>query len=316
MKNHILCISLVGLSTMLSAYAAPINVVATVGMVADVVREIGQDEVTVTTLIGEGVDPHVYKPTRHDVLSLMRAEMVFYNGLLLEGKMAETLEKLKRQDKPVVAVAERITESVLLSDQSTRHHDPHVWMDPGLWSSSIDAISDALVAFRPETANMVRLRSDAYRRRVQELDEYVRTIMVTIPRDRRVMITAHDAFHYFGRAYDIEVQGIQGLSTESEAGLNDINRLVDLIVSRGIKAIFVETSVADKNVKALIEGAKARGHHVVIGGSLFSDAMGAAGTYEGTYIGMIEHNANTVVAALGGQVPEGGLAGWLKGKAP
>lgn len=293
---------------------APIRVTATVGMVADVVREVAGEAAVVSTLIGEGIDPHVYKPTRHDVLALRNADMVFYNGLLLEGRMAELLEKLKQQGKPVLAVAEAMDRGSLLDDEATHHHDPHVWMDVALWAGGVDAVARALAEFRPDAASDFRARAQAFRGRLSLLDAYIREVLASIPPERRILITAHDAFHYFGRAYGIEVRGIQGLSTESEAGLNDINRLVDLLVERGVRAIFVETSVADKNVKALIEGARSRGHEVVIGGSLFSDAMGATGTYEGTYIGMLEHNANTVATALGGRVPPGGFAAWSEGR--
>jgi len=291
--------------------AAPVRVVATVGMVADLVRAVGGDAVEVTTLIGEGIDPHVYKPTRHDVLALSRADMIFYNGLLLEGKMADVLERLGRQGKPVVAVADGLAADVILADGADpRHHDPHVWMDAALWSHAVGKVGEALTAQRPDKAESFQAAAARYRAELLRLDAYIRKIAATIEPSRRVLVTAHDAFHYFGRAYGVEVMGIQGISTESEAGLNDINRLVDALVRRDIRAIFVETSVADRNVRALIEGARARGHEVVIGGSLFSDAMGAAGTYEGTYIGMMDHNAGTVVRALGGRVPEGGFRSW------
>lgn len=295
--------------------ADSVSVVATVGMVADIVREVGGDVIEVTSLVGEGIDPHLYKPTRHDVLALTRADMIFYNGLMLEGKMADTLDKLSKQGKPVVAVADILTGNEILEDVVPGHHDPHVWMDVSLWSKAVERVADTLVSYRPEWETPVRERAVDYRDHLAKLHAYITEIMATIPEDRRVLITAHDAFNYFGRAYGLEVMGIQGLSTESEAGLNDINRLVDIIVSRKINAIFVETSVADRNVKALIEGARSRGHDVVIGGSLFSDAMGAGGSYEGTYIGMLDHNATTVVKALGGVVPDGGFAGW-KGAAP
>jgi len=289
----------------------PVNIVATVGMVADITREVAGDKATVHSLIGEGIDPHLYKPTRQDVLQLTKADIVFYNGLLLEGKMADILEKLAHQGKSVHAVATLIADDQLLAKEGeSSHHDPHIWMDVRLWSKAVERVAQILAEFRGEWAEDVQANVLRYKAELDLLNQYITEIMATIPDERRVLITAHDAFNYFGRAYNIEVLGIQGISTESEAGLNDINRLVDTLVQRKITAIFVETSVADRNVKALIEGANSRGHPVVIGGSLYSDAMGAAGTYEGTYIGMLDHNASTIARALGGQVPEGNFQAW------
>lgn len=298
------------------AGAEPIRAVATVGMVADLVRAVGGPEVEVVTIIGEGIDPHVYKPTRNDVVQLQRADVVFYNGLLLEGRMADVLERLRDRGKQVVAVAEVIQSGRLLAGDQPGHHDPHVWMDVRLWSEALAPVAEALAAIRPEQAALFRERAETARRDLEGFDTYVREVAGSIPEAQRVLITAHDAFHYFGTAYGFEVMGIQGLSTESEAGLHDINRLVDVLVERGIGAIFVETSVADKNVKALIEGARARGHAVEIGGTLFSDAMGTPGTAAGTYVGMIEHNVSVIARALGGRVPEGGYATWVKGVSP
>jgi manganese/zinc/iron transport system substrate-binding protein len=228
--------------------------------------------------------------------------------------MADTLERLARSGREVHAVTETLAAGFALRDpEDAQHLDPHVWMDVGAWAGALDVLRDVLSRVDPAGAEAYRVRADAYRRRLQDLDAYVRAICATIPEPARVLVTAHDAFHYFGRAYGIEVHGIQGISTESEAGLERINRLVDMLVERRIPAIFFESSVADRNVRALIEGARARGHALAIGGTLFSDAMGLPGTYEGTYIGMIEHNANTLVRALGGRVPEGGFARWREG---
>lgn len=303
------------------AWPAPISsparverhkITATVGMVADIVRQVAGDLADVTNIIGEGVDPHLYKPTRSDVAALMSADVIFYNGLMLEGKMADTLVKIATSGRKVYAVTELIDEKDLLEPASqSGHFDPHVWMDVSAWSKAVEAVARALSEFDPQNAATYRANADRYRQELNGLHAYVTGVIASIPREQRVLITAHDAFNYFGRAYDIEVRGIQGLSTESEAGLQDINRLVDLIVERKVRAVFVETSVADKNVRALVEGAKARGHEVRIGGSLFSDAMGKAGTYEGTYIGMIDHNATTIARALGGDAPPRGMNGRL-----
>lgn len=288
------------------------QVVCTIGMVTDVVREVAGGRIPVTGIIGEGVDPHLYKPTRNDIAAMQAADLVFYSGLLLEGKMTDTLIRLAR-DKPVTAVTERIDEQYLIQPPDMGgHFDPHVWMDVSAWSRTVDVIRAELTALEPEFAAEFSANATRYQSELAALDAYVKRVIGTIPPERRVLITAHDAFNYFGRAYGLEVLGIQGLSTESEAGLEDINRLVDLIVERKITAVFVETSVADRNVRALLEGARARGHTVTIGGTLFSDAMGAPGTYEGTYIGMIDHNATVIARALGGDAPERGMNGKLR----
>ncbi len=290
---------------------SPYRIVTTVGMVSDIVRQVAGDKAIVQGLMGEGVDPHLYKPSRDDNAALLAADVVIYSGLLLEGKMTDVLVKLARQ-KPVFAVTERIDESYLLSHpQMQGHHDPHVWMDPAAWMKCVEAVAEALASVDPDNAEYYRANAARYISELAELDAYARRTIATIPPSSRVLITAHDAFGYFGRAYGLEVLGIQGISTESEAGLQDVNRLVDLIVQRDIKAVFVETSVAERNVRALIEGARARGKEVRIGGTLFSDAMGPPGTYEGTYIGMIDHNVTTIVRALGGEAPPRGMQGRL-----
>lgn len=288
------------------------SVVATTSMVADIVREVAGERATVTGLIGEGVDPHLYKPTRSDVATLLEADVVFYSGLLLEGKMTDTLIKVARS-KPVHAVTEEIDASYLLEPPNLEGHpDPHVWMDVNAWARATDAVAAALAEHDPDDADGYRERAAAYGERLAQLDACAREAIASIPESKRILVTAHDAFNYFGRAYGIEVRGIQGISTESEAGLDDINRLVDLLVDRGITAIFVESSVARKNVEALQEGARARGHTVKIGGELFSDAMGETGTYRGTYIGMIDHNVTTITRALGGTTEAGGCFGLLE----
>lgn len=293
----------------------PYRVVATVGMITDMVREVAGDRAEVVGLIGEGVDPHLYNPTRSDVTQLMRAAIIFYNGLQLEGKMTDVLVRVGRSGKPVHAVTERIDPDYLMEDDEREgYSDPHVWMDVSAWMKALDVVTEALSDFDPAHAEEYRERAATYRAQLQELHEYVARVVRTIPEHHRILITAHDAFNYFGRAYGIEVRGIQGLSTDSEAGLQDINRLVDLIVARDIGAVFVETSVAEKNVRALIEGARSRGRDVRVGGTLYSDAMGPAGTYEGTYIGMIDYNATTIARALGGTAPETGLHGRLTGR--
>lgn len=304
---------LLGLTTSMPAFAGPsYQVAATVGMVADIVRNVAGAKAEVEGIIGEGVDPHLYKPTRNDVVALSQADIVFYNGLMLEGKMGDVLIRMARRGKPVYAVTEEILDQgdYVMTDDA-KHYDPHVWMDVQGWIKAVAVVEKALSAFDSEHAAVYQARAEAYTEKLEALDAYARKVIASIPEGQRVLVTAHDAFNYLGRAYGLDVRGIQGLSTESEAGVRDIEKLIEFLADRGIPAVFVETSVADKNVRALVEGAKARGHNVRIGGELFSDAMGAPGTYEGTYIGMIDHNVTTITRALGGKAPPRGMQGTL-----
>ena len=293
------------------ALSYPYSIVATTGMIGDAVRAVVGERAAVNSLMGEDVDPHLYRPTRADVARMQAADIIFYNGLMLEGRMGDTLVQLART-KPVYAVTERIDHGVLLDDEEYEEaFDPHLWMDVSLWMRVVDVIVDAVSELDPVYASGYRARADEYRAELERLDAYVRSIVATIPEGKRVLITAHDAFGYFGAAYGLEVLGVQGISTESEAGIEDINTLVRFVVENQIAAVFTETTVPDRALGAVIEGARARGHAVTIGGDLFSDAMGSSGTYEGTYIGMIDHNATTIVRALGGTAPERGMNGML-----
>lgn len=295
----------------MSRAAEPLNVVATTGMIADAARRIGGDAVTVRGLMGSGVDPHGYRQTRSDIVALTRADLVLWHGLYLEAQMERFFEDLSRR-RAVEAVAEALPRDVLVSHPDYEgRFDPHVWMDPTLWADVVSEVAEALVRARPENEALFRANAEAYRAELAELADYARQTLADVPQDQRVLVTAHDAFSYFGRAFGFEVIGIQGISTESEAGLNRIGELVDVLVDRRIGAVFVETSVSDRNMRALIEGAAARGHDVRIGGALFSDAMGPPDTYEGTYIGMIDHNVTTIASALGAEVPDGGMSGLL-----
>ena len=283
--------------------AEPYKIVCTVGMITDIVVNLVGDYAEVEGIIGEGIDPHLYKPTRGDVIKLSQADVVFYNGLLLEGKMTDILVGIASKGKLVKAVTEAIlveTDYLLEKDDGSAYTDPHVWMDVSGWLRAIPVVAETLAVYDPENAEAYHSKAAFYAEQLEALDAYAKEAMSTIPESQRVLVTAHDAFQYLGRAYGIEVRGIQGISTESEAGVRDLEDLVDFIVKRQIPAVFVESSVADKNVRALVEGARARGHAVIIGGSLFSDAMGQAGTYEGTYIGMIDRNVTTITNALGG----------------
>lgn len=226
--------------------------------------------------------------------------------------MTDALIGAATSGKPVHAVTELLDEADLLEPESfDGAYDPHVWMDPEAWSGTARVIGDRLADVDPDGAEAYRARADAYIAELAELTAYAERVLGTVPEGTRVLVTAHDAFNYFGRRFGFEVVGIQGISTESEAGVRDIEALVELIVSRGVKAVFVESTVSERNVRALITGAGARGHTVVVGGELFSDAMGAAGTYEGTYVGMIDHNVTAIARALGGEAPEGGMRGRL-----
>ncbi|MCI0359052.1 MAG: zinc ABC transporter substrate-binding protein [Planctomycetaceae bacterium] len=274
----------------------PIQVVCTTGMVADQVRNVGGKHVQVVTLMGAGVDPHLYKASPADVSQLNRADIIFYSGLHLEGKLAELLERMASR-KPTVAVAERIDEAKVLHDEHGAP-DPHVWFNVSHWSEAAGAVRDALAEFDPKHADDYKAASETYQAQLAVLHLEAKEQLATIPAAQRVLVTAHDAFQYFGQAYGLEVRGIQGISTDSEAGVKHVNDLVDFLVQRKIKAVFVETSVANQNVKALIEGCAAQNHKVEIGGELFSDAMGEEGTPEGTYQGMVGHNVKTIVGAL------------------
>lgn len=290
-----------------------IKIVATVGMVADIVREVGGDRVKVSQICGPGVDPHLYKATRDDVAALSSADLVFYSGLMLEGKMSDTLIKMARS-RPVVAVTESIDESLLLEPEDFEgHYDPHVWMNVSAWSKCVDAVSGALSEYDSAHAAQFAANAESYKERLTALHEYGVKAIGSIPEGSRVLVTSHDAFNYLGRAYGLDVQGVQGISTESEAGLQRVTQLVDMLAKKNVKAVFIESSVPRKSIDSLIEGANAKGHQVSVGGELFSDAMGADGTYEGTYVGMLDHNITTIARALGGEAPEKGLNGKLSG---
>ncbi len=278
----------------------PFKVATTVGMVGDAVEHVGREFVQVDVLMQPGVDPHLYKASLGNVRTLDRADMVFFGGLHLEGKMVSVLRKIG-QHKPSIGVGDALPkERLLLHGEAGAEGatDPHIWFDASLWALVVEEVGKELGVFDPSHAEVYTANAAAYRDEVLALHEWAKSRIAEIPKQQRVLITAHDAFHYFGRVYDIEVMGLQGMSTSTEFGLNDVNRLVDTIVQRGIKALFIETSIPRRSIEAVQEGCRARGHEVVIGGELFSDSMGAKGTPEGTYIGMVRHNVDTIVAAL------------------
>ncbi len=280
-------------------------------MIADAARRVGGELVEVRSLMGSGVDPHSYRQTRSDIVALTRADLVLWHGLYLEAQMERFFEDLGRK-RAVVAVADALPKDDLLSHPDYEgRYDPHVWMDPKTWIAVVDEVTRALTKAQPAGAETFAQNASTYRAELEKLATYAAETVAQVPESQRVLVTAHDAFSYFGRAFGFEVIGIQGISTNSEAGLNRISLLVDELVEREIGAVFVETSVSDRNMRALVEGAAARGHEVVIGGSLYSDAMGEPGSYEGTYIGMIDHNVTTIARALGAPVDAGGMNGKL-----
>ena len=279
-----------------------INVVTTTGMIADAVINVGGERVQVQSLMGPGVDPHLYKASENDVQTLQGADIVFYNGLHLEAQMGEVLERMNDFGIRTVVVTDKIARSILLAPpEFAGNYDPHVWFDVTLWMKAAEQIKEALIEADPTNQAVYEANAEAYLGELQELHEYVLSQAEGIPAEQRVLITAHDAFNYFGRAYGFEVRGLQGISTEAQAGTADVQALADFIVERQIPAVFVESSVPQRNVEAVQAAVQSRGFDVKIGGSLFSDAMGTAGTLEGTYVGMVRHNIDTIVAALTGE---------------
>ncbi|WP_421385470.1 metal ABC transporter solute-binding protein, Zn/Mn family [Bacillus salacetis] len=275
-----------------------IKITSTIGMINDIVENVGGEHVDAVGLMKSGVDPHLYKASQGDIRKLDEADMIFYNGLHLEGKMTEIFEKMEKQ-KPTIAVTKNIPESSLRTPaDGSQGHDPHVWFNVKHWISATETVAEELSDFDKEHAEDYETNAKEYIKELEELDNYTRDQIATIPESTRVLVTAHDAFGYFGEAYDIEVKGLQGISTASEAGSKDVSELRDYLVDKKIKAVFVESSVPKKAIEAVIEGAKEKGHDLQIGGELFSDAMGEAGTEEGTYIGMVRHNVDTIVNAL------------------
>ncbi|BBM87619.1 metal ABC transporter solute-binding protein, Zn/Mn family [Candidatus Uabimicrobium amorphum] len=273
-------------------------VVSTTGMIADALENVGGDLITVDSLMGPGVDPHLYKATANDTKKLARADIIFYNGLHLEGKMQKILMTMSRR-KIVCAITNGIPESKLIKPEGFDGlHDPHIWFNVSLWQEAVKKITGVLCGVDQKNAQAYQKNSEAYIKKLQTLHSWAQQQINLIPQKSRVLITAHDAFGYMGKAYGFEVMGLQGVSTVTESGIKDIERIVQVIVSRNIKAIFEETSVMNKGVEAVIEHCKELGHEVKMGGSLFSDAMGEPGTIEGTYVGMVEHNVKTIVRAL------------------
>ncbi|MGQ9928090.1 MAG: metal ABC transporter solute-binding protein, Zn/Mn family [Chloroflexaceae bacterium] len=281
--------------------AEPLNVVVTTGQIADAVANIAQDKVALTSLLGPGIDPHTYVPTESDVRSLQNADVIFYNGLMLEAQMTRILEQIgQRGNAQVVALGDQLDPLTLLSwdPEAGLPYDPHIWNDVRLWTRVIYTIRDTLIAMDPANAATYEANTTSYAAQLEALHIYTLEQVARIPQERRVLVTAHDAFNYYGRAYGLQVEAIQGISTASEASAADIQTLVNMIISREVPAIFVESTISPRTIEAVQAAVRARGHEVRVGGELFSDALGAAGTPAGTYLGMMRHNIDTIVAAL------------------
>ena len=274
-----------------------IKIVTTTSMLHDVVKNITKEHAKVESLMGSGVDPHLYKAAHNDLEKLSNADIIIFNGLHLEGKMVDILKKLSRT-KVVINASTPLPDSILRFPDSPETPDPHIWFSIPIWSKSIKYISNSIIKVIPNKNSELTENTTEYLKKLIALDSITRKQINSIPSKQKLLITAHDAFGYFGDEYKIEVMGLQGLSTVSQAGLKDIEHLVDVIIERRIKAIFVESSISKKQLEVVIESCNEQGHKLKIGGVLFSDAMGAPNTPEGTYIGMVKHNVNTIAQAL------------------
>ncbi|MBY6031400.1 zinc ABC transporter substrate-binding protein [Halomonas sp. DP8Y7-1] len=279
---------------------SPLATVVTIGMLSDLVEQVGGDCVAVNTMMGPGIDPHLYQASARDVHDLDEAELILYSGFSLEGQLGKVFERFSRI-KPTAAVSEQaITDDQVIHTQDAYGVDPHLWMDAALWAQNIPTIAALLSEQRPDCAAAIDARAEAYQASLLALDEWIQASIDSIPADQRILLTAHDAFGYYGRAYGIEVAGIQGLSTATETGVADIRRMADKVVAQGVPAMFVESTINPRTVQAVIDAAADQGHRIAIGGQLYSDAMGDENTPEGTYIGMLKSNTEQIVAALGG----------------
>lgn len=276
-----------------------LNVVTTTTMITDLVKNIGGDKIEVNGLMGAGVDPHLYKASEGDVSKLFNADVVIYNGLHLEGKLEEVFEKMKHQNKKTITVSDIIDKNTLIGSEAfASNYDPHIWFDINNWIKITSYVVDKLSALDSKNAAFYKSNGEEYLKKLKELNQNISTKINELPIDKRILVTAHDAFNYFGRQHNFNVVGLQGLSTATEAGVQDVQKLAKFIIDNDVKAIFVESSVPKRTIEALQEAVKSKGKEVAIGGTLYSDALGNAGTKEGTYIGMYKTNVNTIIDAL------------------
>lgn len=274
------------------------TIVATTSIVADIATNLCSDFADVKSLMGPGVDPHLYKASHGDIELLSSADVILYNGLHLEGKMSEILEKLK-SSKTVIAVSDGVDPSLIRTiNEDANVHDPHIWFDISIWSKGVSYVAETLQKKYPAHKDVIQQRTNTYLHQMDSVHQACLKTVAELPVEKRILITSHDAFEYFGRSYQFKVRGLQGISTLSESGLKDVTDMVNFIIDNKIKAVFVENSVPQKALRSVIDGCKSKGHNVVVGGELFSDALGAERTPEGTYLGMIYYNVETVTNAL------------------
>lgn len=276
-----------------------LNVVTTTTMITDLVNNIGGDLINVQGLMGSGVDPHLYKASEGDVTKLVNADIIFYGGLHLEGKLVEVFEKMAHQNIKTIAVSDALDAKTLIgSEYFQGNYDPHIWFNIGYWKTITNYVVKALSEANPENKVAFEANGKRYIEQLNQLETEIKSIIDTLPKDKRILVTAHDAFSYFGKEYGFNVVGLQGISTATEAGVQDVQKLASFIIEHQVKAIFVESSVPKRTIEALQAAVNSKNHHVAIGGTLYSDALGSAGTVESTYIGMFKYNVNTIVNAL------------------
>ncbi|MBE0464092.1 MULTISPECIES: metal ABC transporter solute-binding protein, Zn/Mn family [Halomonadaceae] len=299
-KHAVILLGMLPFSTLAAADETPLNVVATIGMIADVAQEVGGECVSVQAMMGPGIDPHLFQASASDVSLLRGAEQILYSGYALEGQLGSVLENFSSRTPTLAVAPSSIDPSSLITAQDIYGIDPHLWMDVSLWAQTLPTLSDTFIGARPDCADTIEANTERYQTELLALHKWVKESIATIPESQRVLVTAHDAFSYYGRAYDIDVEGIQGISTETETGIADIRNMATSVVERDVPAVFVESTINPRTVQAVIDAAKQRGHDVVVGGELYSDAMGDDGTVDGTYMGMIYRNTQHIVNALGG----------------
>lgn len=275
-----------------------LKIVTTTSMITDLVKNIGGDMVEINGLMGAGVDPHLYKASEGDVTKLHEADVIIYNGLHLEGKLVEVFEKMGSNKKTVSLGQSLDTKKLIGSEYFASNYDPHVWFNIQFFKQFCNTVTQTLAANDIKNADAFRENNILYQKKLDSLETAVRASIASLPIEKRILVTAHDAFNYFGKEYGFKVVGLQGISTATEAGVQDVIRLSQFIIDNKVKAVFIESSVPRKTIEALQEAVLSKNHEVVIGGSLYSDALGNAGTIEGTYIGMFNANVKTIVTAL------------------
>jgi len=276
-----------------------INVVTTTSMLTDLVKNIAPTQINLQGLMGSGVDPHLYKASGGDVTKLANADLIIYNGLHLEGKLVEVFEKMHNKKTKTIAIANALNKNTLISSASfASNYDPHIWFNIDYWVQATNYVVAQLSKIAPEHQIEFQKNGKQYITQLKNLKTSLQNKIATLPQEKRVLVTAHDAFNYFGKSFNFEVVGLQGLSTATEAGVKDVQKLAQFIITKKVKAVFIESSVPKRTIEALQAAVKAQNHNVSIGGTLYSDALGNANTIEGTYIGMFKYNVNTIVNAL------------------